>query len=72
MEKVSTAVLVGLTLLGVGIVIDRLLWLKRWLNKVPPVVDLPKPPEPLESAEQRQESPVIDGITDPKSRDSRE
>jgi hypothetical protein len=72
MEKVSTAVLVGLTLLGVGIVIDRLFWLKRWLNKVPPVVDLPTPPEPLKSPEQRRESPVIDGNTDPKRHDSRE
>jgi hypothetical protein len=41
----SAAVLVTLTLVGVGIVIDRLFWLRRWLNKVPPV-ELPKPPEP--------------------------
>lgn len=45
---VSTAVVVTLTLMGIGIVIDRLFWLKRWLNKVPPVKDLPEPPEPLQ------------------------
>jgi hypothetical protein len=47
MECMGTAVLVTLTLVGVGIVIDRLFWLRRWLNQVPPE-KLPKPPEPPE------------------------
>lgn len=41
-----TAILVLLTLLAIGIVIDRLFWLRRWLNKVPPEQHLPEPPLP--------------------------
>ncbi len=47
MDCMTAAVVVTLTLLGVGIVIDRLFWLRRWLNKVPPE-ELPEPPEPPE------------------------
>jgi hypothetical protein len=36
MEYVSTAVVVTLTQLGIGIVIDRLLWLRNWLKNVTP------------------------------------
>ncbi len=61
--------LLGLTLLALGIVIDRLFWLKRWLNRVPPVVDLPKPPEPIEPSEQRWDSPAADRNTDAKRPD---
>jgi hypothetical protein len=43
----TAVVVVTLTLLGVGIVIDRLLWLRRWLNKLPPD-QLPEPLKPPE------------------------
>jgi hypothetical protein len=36
MEYVTTAIVVTLTLVALGIVIDRLLWLRKWLNKPPP------------------------------------
>lgn len=46
MEFVSTAMVVGivvvLVLLGLGIVINQLLRLKKWLNNTPPG---PEPPE---------------------------
>ncbi|WP_264016475.1 hypothetical protein [Mycobacterium heckeshornense] len=32
----TTAIVVTLTLVALGIVIDRLLWLRKWLNKPPP------------------------------------
>lgn len=48
MECVTTAVVVTLTLLGIGIVIDRLFWLRKWLKNVPPTIEPPKPPEPPE------------------------
>lgn len=48
MECVTTAVVVTLTLLGIGIVIDRLFWLRKWLKNVPPTTEPPKPPEPPE------------------------
>ncbi|EUA24373.1 hypothetical protein I553_2835 [Mycobacterium xenopi 4042] len=31
----TTAIVVTLTLVALGIVIDRLMWLRRWLNKPP-------------------------------------
>jgi len=42
MEFVSTAIVVGLILLGIGIVINQLLRLKKWLKDAPPG---PEPPE---------------------------
>lgn len=36
MDYVTTAIVVTLTLVALGIVIDRLMWLRRWLNKPPP------------------------------------
>ena len=47
MECVTAAVVVTLTLLAIGIVIDRLFWLRKWLKNVPPI-EPPKPPEPPE------------------------
>jgi hypothetical protein len=46
MECMITAVVVTLTLLGIGIVIDRLVWLRKWLKNVPPSAEPPEPPEP--------------------------
>lgn len=48
MECVTTAVVVTLTLLGIGIVIDRLFWLRKWLKNAPPSGEPPKRPEPPE------------------------
>jgi|GEM_PF-1288251 hypothetical protein len=42
MEFVSTAIVVGLVLLGIGIVTNQLLRLKKWLKDSPPG---PEPPE---------------------------
>lgn len=48
MENVTTAIVVTLALLSIGIVIDRLFWLRKWLNKAPPGPEDPEPPEPFE------------------------
>jgi hypothetical protein len=48
MECMSTVVVVTLTLLGIGIVIDRLVWLRKWLKSVPTSAERPEPPEPTE------------------------
>ena len=32
----TIAIIVLLALVGLGIVIDRLMWLRRWLNQPPP------------------------------------
>jgi hypothetical protein len=42
MEFVSTAIVVGLVLLGIGMVTNQLLRLKKWLKDSPPG---PEPPE---------------------------
>jgi hypothetical protein len=43
---VSTAIVVVLGFLGVGIVIDQLLRLRKWLNKSPPSAEVQEPPDP--------------------------
>ncbi|WP_324933515.1 hypothetical protein [Mycobacterium sp.] len=40
----TTAIVVMLTLLGIGIVIDRLLWLRKWLKNSPPSREDREPP----------------------------
>lgn len=45
MRKMTITIIVLLALAGVGIVIDRLLWLRRWLNTPPPGHHLPEPPD---------------------------
>jgi hypothetical protein len=41
----GTAIVVGLlALVGVGIVIDRLLWLRKWLQRPPPGGENREPP----------------------------
>jgi hypothetical protein len=49
MDYVTTAIVVTLALLGIGIVINALLRLKRWLNNSPPIAppgeDAAAPPE---------------------------
>ncbi len=45
MDNVGTAIVVVLALLAVGIVIDRLFALKRWLESPPPIQQVEKPPE---------------------------
>jgi hypothetical protein len=47
MDGMTTVVVVTLTLVGVGIVVDRLFWLRRWLNQLPPD-QLPEPFKPPE------------------------
>lgn len=44
-EDVSTAIVVVLILLGIGIVVDQLLRLRRWLQKPPPGRDAQEPPD---------------------------
>jgi hypothetical protein len=45
MEYVSIAIAVALMLAGLGIVIDQLLRLRKWLKNSPPNGQVPKPPE---------------------------
>lgn len=40
----STAIFVAVALVAVGIVVDQLLRLRRWLNKSPPGQELQEPP----------------------------
>jgi hypothetical protein len=42
---VSAAIVVVLMLLGIGIVIDQLLRLRKWLQKSPPGQDGQQPPD---------------------------
>jgi hypothetical protein len=42
---VSAAIVVVLMLLGIGIVVDQLLRLKKWLQKSPPGQDVQEPPD---------------------------
>jgi hypothetical protein len=44
-EDVSAVIVVVLMLLGIGIVIDQLLRLRKWLQKPPPGQDVQKPPD---------------------------
>jgi hypothetical protein len=43
-EDVSAAIVVVLMLLGIGIVVDSLLRLRRWLQKSPPGPEAEEPP----------------------------
>jgi hypothetical protein len=45
MGYMSTAIVVTLTLVGLGIVINQLLRLRKWLKNSPPDGQVPKPPE---------------------------
>lgn len=45
MQEVTIAIIVLLALVGIGIVIDRLLWLRRWLNTPPPGQESQEPPD---------------------------
>jgi ABC-type glycerol-3-phosphate transport system permease component len=46
---VSTAIVVAvvavLMLLGIGMVVNQLFRLKKWLNAAPPVTPVPQPPD---------------------------
>jgi hypothetical protein len=44
-EDVSAAIVVVLILLGIGIVVDQLFRLKKWLQKSPPSHDVQEPPD---------------------------
>jgi hypothetical protein len=44
-EDVSAAIVVVLILLGIGIVVDQLFRLKKWLQKSPPSQDVQEPPD---------------------------
>jgi hypothetical protein len=44
-EDVSAAIVVVLILVGIGIVVDQLLRLRKWLQKSPPGQDVQEPPD---------------------------
>jgi hypothetical protein len=45
MDYVTAAIVVTLTLLAIGIVVDQLARLRKWLKNAPPGGEVPKPPE---------------------------
>jgi hypothetical protein len=44
-EDMSAAIVVVVILLGIGIVVDQLLRLRKWLQKSPPGQDAQEPPD---------------------------